>query len=332
MTTAKKPVSGEDPRATEADGRSTLSKSVPGKVLVVGFRTGRLGNRLILFANVIGFAAEHGYRVINVAFHTYAHLFENTRRDIYCRYPVARRRSAFDVVPGVAPVIRKTRFFYQLTRCASVGNFHWPVFGKRVVTLREVSPQTIGLDSPGVQAQMADARIVFIHGWRIRAPESVRRHAPVIRDYFRPIAEYERASREAVERLRQRADVVIGIHIRLGDFWKWMGGQFYFPVSRYVAWMHELIAQFPGRRAGFLICSDETRHENEFPGLTVGFGPGSQMGDLHALARCDWILGPLSTFSMWASFYGNKPLLLLRDSAARVELSQFQVSDLSEIP
>jgi hypothetical protein len=99
-----------------------------------------------------------------------------------------------------------------------------------------------------------------------------------------------------------------------------------------VAWVHELVAQFPGRRLAFLICSDEPRHENEFPGLTVGFGPGSQMGDLHALARCDWILGPLSTFSMWASFYGNKPLLLLRDSAARVELSQFQVSDLSEIP
>lgn len=332
MTIAREHISDNDERAAK-DGRCRRTlPSAHSKILIVGFRTGRLGNRLMLFANVIGFAAEHGYRVINVAFHSYAHLFENTRRDIYCRYPVARRRSLFDLVPGAAPAIRKTRIFYQMIQCASLWNYHFPILGKRVFTLREISLPTILLDTPEVQARMADARIVFVHGWRIRAPESVQRHAQLIRDYFRPIAEYEHASRRAVEPLRQKADVVVGIHVRLGDNWKWKGGRYYFPVSQYVTWMRELIAQFPGRKVSFLICSDEPRQEGEFPGLVVGFGPGSQMGDLHALARCDWILGPLSTFSMWASFYGNKPLFLIHDNTTRIELSEFRVSDLSEIP
>jgi hypothetical protein len=291
-----------------------------------------LGNRLVLFANVIGFAAEHGYRVVNPAFHTYAHLFENTRRDIYCRYPVARRRSVFDVVPGVAPAIRKTRILYQLIRLASQGNDQFPILGQRVFTLREVSSQTILLDTPEVQSRIAGAGIVFVHGWRIRAPESVRRQAKIIREYFRPIAGIEDASRQAVERLRQQADVVVGVHIRLGDNWKWKGGQYYFPVSRYATWMHELAEQFPGRRVAFLVCSDEPRHEQEFPGLMVGFGPGSQMGDLYALAGCDWILGPLSTFSQWAAFFGNKPLLFLHSQNDSVKLNRFGFTDLSEIP
>lgn len=302
------------------------------KILVVGFRTGRLGNRLTLFANVIGFAAEHGYRVVNVAFHSYAHLFENTRRDIYCRYPVVRRRSLFDLIPGAATAIRKTRFFYHCIHQASKFNHRHPILGRSVFTLREVSSQTIVLDAPEVQFRMADAKIIFVHGWRIRAPESVRRHAGLIREYFRPIAEYEQASRRAVERLRQKADVVVGVHVRLGDNWKWMGGQCYFPVPRYVAWMQELAGQFPGKKVAFLVCSDEPRQEREFPGLEIGFGTKSAVGDLCALARCDWIFGPISTFSQWASFYGNKPLLNLYRTEDRVELRKFKVSDLQEIP
>jgi hypothetical protein len=56
------------------------------------------------------------------------------------------------------------------------------------------------------------------------------------------------------------------------------------------------------------------------------------VGDLFALAECDYVLGPLSTFSQWASFHGNKPLLQLRDKNTRVERERFRVADLQEIP
>src|ERR1017187_8480902 len=203
-------------------------RSADNKLLVVGFRTGRMGNRLVLFANVIGFAAEHGYRVVNVAFHSYAHLFVNTRRDIYCRYPVARRRSLFDVIPGVAPAIRKTRIFYQFIRHASEWNDRFPILGKSVFTLREIPRQTISLDTAEVQSRLADAKIVFVHGWRIRAPESVRRQADKIREYFRPVAGLEDARRQVLERLRQVAEVIIGVHLRQGDYRVWQRGQYFF--------------------------------------------------------------------------------------------------------
>ncbi|MGA2786517.1 MAG: alpha-1,2-fucosyltransferase [Verrucomicrobiota bacterium] len=307
-------------------------RSADNKILVVGFRTGRLANRLVLFANIIGFAAEHGYRVVNVAFHSYAHLFENTRRDIYCRYPIARRRSLFDLIPGAAPVIRKTRIFYQLTRRASDWNDRFPILGKSVFTLREIPNQTILLDTAEVQSRMADAKIVFVHAWAIRAPDSVKRHAEKIRDYFRPIGIYESASREAVDRLRKNAEMVVGVHIRHGDYRTWKQGRCFFPVAQYAAWMHGLAEQFPGKKVSFFVCSDEPQHAGEFPGLSVGIGVGSPLADLCALARCDYIFGPSSTFSQWASFYGNKPLLNLYGSDDRVECELFRVSYLEEIP
>ena len=299
------------------------------KLFVIARRCGRLANRLVLFANIIAFAEEQGHRVINFTFHSYAGLFEATRRDIYCQYPVAKRKSWLDVIPGVAYTVRKTRIFYHAVRAASMLNECCPILGRSVVTLRENPGRDITfMDGPEVEVEIRNARIIFLYGWRFRAPDCVQRQAKKIRAYFQPVKEYELCSRQAVERLRQDADVVIGVHVRQGDYRIWRGGKCFFPISRYATWMHELAEQFPSRRVSFLVCSDEPRHEREFQRLSVGFGAGSPVGDLYALAKCDYILGPAGTFSQWASFYGNKPLLQLQDSGARIELEKFRVAHL----
>jgi hypothetical protein len=234
-----------------------------------------------------------------------------------------------DVVPGVADMVRNTRVFYHAVRAASLLNERCPVLGRSVVTLREIPGKDITfMDGPEIQAEICDARIVFVYGWLFRAPDCVQRHAEKIRAYFKPIEEYERRSRQAVERLRQDTDIVVGVHIRQGDYRIWRGGKCFFPIQQYATWMHALAEQFPSRKVSFLVCSDEPRHEREFKQLSVGFGAGSPVGDLYALAKCDYIFGPTGTFSQWASFYGNRPLLQFDDSNSRIELEKFRVAHL----
>jgi hypothetical protein len=194
------------------------------------------------------------------------------------------------------------------------------------------SVPTVHLDTPAVLEPVRDARLVFVYGWRYRAPELVRRHAEKIRAFFRPVEEHEQAAARAVEMLRRNADVVVGVHIRQGDYAGWKGGNYLFPTARYVEWMREMAGLFPGQRVAFLVCSNEPQAAEQFAGLTIGPGPGTAMGDLYALAGCDYLLGPLSSFTQWASFYGNKPLFHLRDKNARIERDQFFISDLAEVP
>ncbi len=303
------------------------------KSIHIALRCGRLGNRLVLFANFIAFCEEHGHHLSNVTFHSYAGLFETTSHDIYCRYPVPGRRSVFDGLPGAATCIRKTRIFYQLLRTASRLNEKFRPFGRRIVTLREFKDRPVTwLDDPLIQNQIGPARIVLAYDWRFRAPAAMRKHAAKIRAYFRPVAAIERSVGETLERLRQQADIVIGVHIRRGDYRTYEGGKYFFEIPRYAAWMRELAVQFPGRTAAFFVCSDEPRNREEFAGLTVGIGVGPPINDLYTLAGCDFVLGPLSTFSQWASFYGNVPLLHLRGADERVDVDRFQVSFLEEIP
>jgi len=297
------------------------------KLFTIGRRCGRLANRLIIFANFIALAEELGHRVINYTFHSYSDLFEATRANLHCAYPAPRRPSWLDRIPGAGAFLRKSRIFYHLTRYTCILNERLPLLGRRMLTLRETKGQLITpLDGAEVLAKIRPAKFILVYGWHFRAPELVKKHGDKIRAYFRPRAEFETASRNAVEPLRRTADVVIGVHVRHGDYRGWQGGRFFYPVERYAAWMHELVAQFPGRAVAFLVCSDERRSAAEFPGLSVGFGTPSPVSDLFALALCDYILGPSSTFSQWASFYGNKPLLHLMDSHAAAKVENFRVS------
>jgi hypothetical protein len=302
------------------------------KLFLIALRAGRLANRLVLFANVIALAEEQHHRLINFTFHSYAKVFETTRRDVYCQYPVRQRRSLFDVVPGLAGAIRGTRIFYRATRTACVLNERFPICGKKVMRLPAIgAPKMTFLDDPEVQTRIAEARVVFVYDWALRAPAWVEKHADKIRAYFRPRAEFEQ-DRQTLDRLRQRAEVVVGVHIRHGDYRRWKQGKYYFPASRYAAWMREMAEQFPARKVAFFVCSDEPRNQEEFAGLAVGFCGASPAKDLHTLAGCDYVMGPPSTFSQWASFYGNTPLFHLYDSSARVERERFKVSFLGDIP
>jgi hypothetical protein len=278
-------------------------------------------------------AEQQGHRVINFTFHSYAELFETTRRDIYCQYPAPTRRSWLDAIPGVAWSLRRTRILYHAVRTTGVLNEQFPVFGSKVVTLRERPRQNVtALEGPEVQEQIREAKVVFVHGFHFRAPNWMERHAEKIRAYFRPIEQHDRASRQAVDRLRQHADVVVGVHIRRGDYLNWRGGKYFFQIPQYAAWMRDMMGQFPGSKVSFLVCSNEPRNAQEFAGLSVGFAAGTPVEDLYALAGCDYVMGPVSSFTQWASFYGNKPLLHLRDSKDRVERGRFRVCYLDEVP
>ncbi|HEY5298760.1 MAG TPA: alpha-1,2-fucosyltransferase [Verrucomicrobiae bacterium] len=301
------------------------------KKIIVSLRAGRLANRLVLFANAIALAEECGCQVFNAAFHSYAEFFKTTRSDIYCRYPVAKNKSRFDLIPGVAELLRKTRIFNHAFRFAAMQHRRIPFLKSSAVLLREMpgaSGLNLNLEKESFENRIGGAQIIFVHTWKLRAPKLVQRHAQKIRDYFQPLDEFEKAAGATIETLRGNSDLVIGIHIRQGDYRRWKGGRYFFPVARYVAWMREIAAQFPSRQAAFFVCSDEPRSADEFSGLKIALGDALPIVDLLALSKCDFIIGPPSTFSQWASFYGATPMLHLRAAGQTIDLQPAKISDL----
>ncbi|MCH8839761.1 MAG: hypothetical protein IH831_03630 [Planctomycetes bacterium] len=78
------------------------------QTLWVSRRCGQLANRLVLAANLIAYAEEHGCRVVNYTLHSYAKHFQRLRHDWKCVSP-SQGVPLMDRLPWITDWLRETR-------------------------------------------------------------------------------------------------------------------------------------------------------------------------------------------------------------------------------
>lgn len=121
-------------------------------------------------------------------------------------------------------------------------------------------------------------------------------------------------------------DYLIGVHIRRGDYATFNNGAWFYNDEEYCGWMKNLVVSLKGNNVGFLITSNE-KVDLEFykeRGLKVSQPGKSAVQDLCLLSLCDYIMGPPSTYSIWASIMGNKKRCILRDKGRIISLGDFE--------
>ncbi len=272
-------------------------------MIVVAKQVGRLANRVVLFAHLIATAAEHDLQIANPALENYARYFPATSRTLVPRWPAGRA-----ALPWPPPA---RNLSYAVARVTAEALWQAQRRGLDAPVMRIQLDGELDLDSTEFLEKARAQRALFVLGWRFRNHEAVRRQAAVLRDYFTPHPHrLERAAR-AVRPAQNRGRLVAGIHIRRGDYATFDGGSRFFDHSEYRRVMLEVQAAHPERDVAFLVCSDEPVPYDAFAGLELLTAPGTELEDLYALASCDLIVGPVSTYNRWASFWGEVPLFTL---------------------
>lgn len=178
------------------------------------------------------------------------------------------------------------------------------------------------LDSQEFIDRIDNCSVLFVSGWLFRDRRNFIKHADEIRQYFRPVEKYEQNVNEYILNLRKRSDIIIGVHIRYGDF---RGSKWYYETEEYIQVMEKCKTIFPDKNICFLICSDEKLDGNRFSGFNFAFGPGNIIEDMYALAKCDYIISSASTYSAWASFYGKVPLYRMEKTNKDITINNFRV-------
>lgn len=284
-------------------------------MIVIAKSVGRLANRLVLFAHFIATAAEHGFAVANPAF-GYQRYFPSMAGDLLCRFPAGRPLWS---PPGSG------RALYRATLLVAGMLHRLQSAGRDVGLLRIHRDQHLDLDSPAFLAAVRRHRLLFVQDWFFRSSRNCERHRDVIRAYFTPWPHHLAHAHAALEPARRQGRFVIGVHVRRGDYRVFRNGRFYYSHAQYRALMTRCESAFPTENVSFLVCSDEPVPREAFRGLDVLYGPGHQLEDLYALAACDRLLGPPSTYSGWASYYGRVPRLVVTEPAATVDPAAFRI-------
>ena len=276
--------------------------------VIVGKGEGQLGNRLFQAATFLAASYERGFEVWNPAFGDYAEFFPAISGDVLCR---PWRNGGYAFMRGA------------LCRAVAIagGSYGEPLvdsLGGAVFDI-SLSHDAAELEYDLCGDHFADLikqhPFVIAKGWKFRAREALWKHREKIRVVFKPTCAIEEDVRLRVDAAREGFDLLVGVHVRLGDYAEWQGGRYFFPVADYARWMCEVVAMNPGRRVGFLVCSNgDIDALTAQKGLKIARGPGSAVGDLYALAACDRLIGPPSTFTLWASYYGQVPLHMLESA------------------
>lgn len=282
-------------------------------MLIISAKSGQLGNRLLLFANFIAWAIEHNFTVLNPAFEEYAEFFLGTAGDFLCCYP-----RPYFTAAGNKFLKNK---YYQFIKYLS---------NKKILKTQEITRERpfSWIKYQEIE-QIERASIVcfqgwlFRDGWFVEDVPNLHKYADEIRAYFAPLERYTINVDRLILNIKKNSDLIVGIHIRQGDYAQHQKGKYFYTTQQYIEVMNSASSLFEGKNIKFLICSNLQQNRSLLENFNCEFSSGHLIEDMYALAECDYIVGPPSSYTMWASFYGDKPLYMIRNINKTIDLKDF---------
>ena len=222
-------------------------------MIVIARNYGQLGNRLVLASNLIAAAREYNVGLVNPSFVDYAPYFSSTCNDLWCRYTrhlnETQREDSKDATRSPALWRRKSLYksVYLFGRTLSHLRLHR--FPCNVVRLGHEGYCDVTSDS--FRAKARSTRPLFCSGWLFDAKDLLIKHADAIRDYFQILPAHQDNVNRLVSGIRKNSEIIVGVHIRHGDYATFRGGRYYYPIHQYVAAMRRIRRQFEGQSISF---------------------------------------------------------------------------------
>jgi len=285
-------------------------------------KEGQLANRLWQGAHFVANAIEYNYRLLYLGFGGYS---EHFSENFSAKYKQQKYR-IIDRNKLTLPEKLLLKYVHLWQKIEQRLKWSLPLIQK--IYFLDYTANRYHLHDPAF-VEAAKHKILLVDGWFYEDKASLQKHAAAVKKSFTP----NRAYLQQVEKLKTEQfaqyDAVVGVHVRRGDYKTYNNGQWYYSNETYVGFMEQVLqtTAFSNKRTAFFICSNETLNYEEFSRFNLIMPTNHLIEDLYALAACNAIIGPPSTFSGWASFYGDVPLFHAFQKNDRITDESFKVID-----
>ena len=277
-------------------------------------KTGQLANRLFLFSHLIASSIKYKYTLFNPTFDDYNTFFQSTDKNDFYGYPIYVKPTK---IPGFYLTNRILQKLIQ--EKFELGYFQYiNLSWEKSLNISNIS----FLDA-------AQKKIVVINGYAFRDFIAFQEKSNLIREIFKPNKAILNNVEKNIKVFRGKIDILVGVHVRRKDYKTYCNGIYYFDDGIYLMYMKKLnqIFENSNKRVSFVICTDDINSidPKNFESLNVYFSKSSAIEDLYILSRCDYLIGPPSSFTGWASFYGKVPLKHFSSKDELINLNQFSL-------
>lgn len=162
--------------------------------------------------------------------------------------------------------------------------------------------------APDMQNEFDIGVITYVKGWYFRNGESVNNIKSFYIEKFNNILEKESEYEETQE-------FVTGVHIRRGDYINFQGGKYYLTDDQYITALKNVIKDIEVKFRVVLFGNDPELNVAKYKalGVNLAISKGTIYQDYYRLSKCDIVLGPSSTFTIWSQFisYGKMKKIVL---------------------
>ncbi|UOG76938.1 alpha-1,2-fucosyltransferase [Hymenobacter tibetensis] len=170
-------------------------------------------------------------------------------------------------------------------------------------------------------------KLVSCDGWFFRSIETVAKYQEFYKWLFMPNVDQQYLDSTYLKKADPR-EVVVGVHIRRGDYKDHENGRFFFSDEVYLRFLLQLrdILSAHNRPHRFLLFSNDPELDIElYKGQLscVSMSNNSALADQYLMSKCDYLIGPPSTFSGWANYIGGVPYYHIQDATATIGLDDF---------
>jgi len=274
-------------------------------------KPGQLCNQLWYQAPLIARALKYNTTLISLYFEDNIHLFENVNR-----YP--RIKFGFTRVNFVDIYIRK----FTLNLVRQLPNKLLEIINIKVDKER-------WRNEIWSEEEFEHKKLMFFTGNGTR-----RNDVKLLAEFHQEISNIFSPNKKSINKVllafsqMPKESVIVGVHIRRGDYDIFFNGLYYFGNNIYSEYMSQIQAMFDKQNQSvtFLICSNEKIDLANFHTFkTFKIKNANSIEDLYGLSICNYIIGPPSTFSMWASFIGKVPLRFLKYKNEQINLQDFSI-------
>lgn len=256
---------------------------------------GRLGNRLYVFIHTLAACMHWDFRCINLTMQPHAALFENLRRNSFCRFPAPR----FGL-----PWQRLTRAVRLPVEWAATNRESLPGFCQSrflVVNFQHLTEER--MDHEDFAAKVRGYPWTILWGWASRAHALLANYQGPVSNFLRINRRLNPALSAALDHSSAEGRTRICMHIRLGDRRSYAGQTF--PVEFYARQSQRLMTAHPQKKLEFWICSDEPIDLGLFPPGTRISPHRSLQEDFQIMVEAHYLLGGISTLSRAACYLGK---------------------------
>ena len=274
-------------------------------MIIVTSSEGGLCNKLFHFSHLLSFSMTNNQKIWYPFFFEQQKYFPNLNHILPASKNIYFATNAF--TRRMLPVINK--FFYCL----------YLITGTFILEYFSGNKGEIDLTQ---NIKNAKRSLIICNGWLIRDSVNFSIQSETLRLLFKFNKTTLKRANNIINFAKSSSQVkVIGIHIRRGDYKEWQDGKYYYSDLQYEKILNSTVDLFKQNQTEiqFIICSDEPINIH---GPLKKFAPlvsnGTEIDDLCLLSLCDYIIGPPSTFSSWASFMGNVPLFHIDSESTNV--------------